>query len=69
MRLRSDGDLLDLELLAKVQRFGLPVVELPVEGFRRHGGRSSTNLGSAWRMYRGAWRLRRELARGSEGEA
>jgi dolichyl-phosphate beta-glucosyltransferase len=61
LSLKSDGDLLDLELLAKIDRLGLPVVELPVEGFRRHGGRSSTNLRSAWRMYRGAWRLRREV--------
>jgi glycosyltransferase involved in cell wall biosynthesis len=58
----SQGDLLDMELLAKVHRLGLPVVELPVPGFRRHGGRSSTNLKSAWRMYAGALGLRRALA-------
>jgi hypothetical protein len=62
--LRSDGDLLDLELMAKVHRLRLPVVELQVPGFRRHGGSSSTNLRSAWGMYWGAWRLRRKLAAG-----
>jgi dolichyl-phosphate beta-glucosyltransferase len=60
--LQSDGDLLDLELIAKAHRIGLPVIDLPLEGFRRHGGRSSTNWRSAWRMYWGAWRLRRSLA-------
>ena len=57
----SPGDLLDMELLAKVTRLGLPVIEFPVEGFKRHGGKSSTNLGSAWRMYAGALQLRKAL--------
>jgi len=57
----SPGDLLDLELLAKVARLGLPVVEMPVAGFRRHGGKSSTNLKSAWKMYLGALQLRQTL--------
>jgi glycosyltransferase involved in cell wall biosynthesis len=56
--LRSPGDLLDLELMAKAARRGVPVVELPVKGFARHGGKSSTRLGSAWRMYVGALKLR-----------
>ena len=55
--LRSPDDLLDLELMAKVTRRGIRVVELPVKGFRRHGGRSSTSLRSAWRMYLGALKL------------
>jgi glycosyltransferase involved in cell wall biosynthesis len=62
LELFSEGDLLDMELLAKVRRLGVAVVELPVPGFRRHGGRSSTNLRSAWGMYAGALRLRRALA-------
>jgi glycosyltransferase involved in cell wall biosynthesis len=62
LRLTSDGDLLDLELMAQVQRLGVPVVSLPVRGFKRHGGKSSTNLRSAWRLYTGAWRLRSQLA-------
>jgi glycosyltransferase involved in cell wall biosynthesis len=62
LRLFSEGDLLDLELMAKVSRRGLPIVELPVQGFRRHGGRSSTGLKAAWRLYAGAWKLRRKVA-------
>jgi glycosyltransferase involved in cell wall biosynthesis len=47
-------DLVDLELLAAAARARVPVVEMTTEGFSRHGGKSSTNLGSAWRMYAGA---------------
>lgn len=57
------GDLLDLEFLSGAARLGIPIMELPVEGFTRHGGRSSTNLGSAWKMYTGAVALRRTLPR------
>jgi glycosyltransferase involved in cell wall biosynthesis len=56
-RPRASGDLLDLELMVQAHRLGVPVEEVPVRGFRRHGGRSSTNLRSAWGMYSGALRL------------
>ena len=62
LRLFSEGDLLDLELLAKATRRGIPILELPVEGFRRHGGRSSTNLGTAVGLYAGALKLKKALA-------
>lgn len=58
MHLTSDGDLLDLEILVECRRLGVRVLEVPVQGWRRHGGRSSTGLASAWRMYAGAIRLR-----------
>jgi hypothetical protein len=61
--LRAQGDLLDLELMAQVTRRRLPIVEMEVEGFRRHGGRSSTGWKSAWRMYVGAVGLRKALGR------
>jgi len=51
-------DLIDLELLATAARAGVRVVEMTTEGFKRHGGRSSTNFGSAWRMYAGAVGMR-----------
>jgi glycosyltransferase involved in cell wall biosynthesis len=54
----QDGDLLDLELLARAARLGEPVTELAVTGFRRHGGISTTTYGSALKMYAGAIRLR-----------
>jgi glycosyltransferase involved in cell wall biosynthesis len=59
--LSSPGDLLDVELVAKASALGVPVVEMPVSGFRRHGGKSTTGLGSAWRMYSGALGLRRAV--------
>jgi glycosyltransferase involved in cell wall biosynthesis len=62
LRLFSEGDLLDLELMAKVSRRRLPILELPVQGFRRHGGRSSTGLRTAWGLYAGALKLRRKVA-------
>ncbi len=57
LRLTSAGDLLDLELMAAVTRRGVPVGEVPVRGFRRHGGKSSTTWKSALKMYGGALRL------------
>jgi glycosyltransferase involved in cell wall biosynthesis len=57
LRLAETGDLLDLELMAQAAQRGTPVLEIPVQGFQRHGGRSSTTWRSAWRMYAGAFRL------------
>ena len=49
--LESNGDLLDLELMALIRRMGMQVVEHRVEGFVRHGGKSSTNWRTAIRMF------------------
>jgi hypothetical protein len=38
---------------------------MPIAGFKRHGGRSSTTFASAWKMYAGAWTLRRHLGQRS----
>jgi len=53
--LSADGDLLDLELMRHVAARGLLVVEIPVRGFTRHGGKSSTTFRSAGKMYAGAF--------------
>jgi len=53
----STGDLFDLELIAGAERQRLPIFEIPVKGFHRHGGKSSTSLSSAWSMYAGVLRL------------
>jgi glycosyltransferase involved in cell wall biosynthesis len=52
-RLTANGDLLDLELMRQVAAQKRPVVEIPLRGFKRHGGTSSTTLQSAWKMYAG----------------
>jgi glycosyltransferase involved in cell wall biosynthesis len=56
--LKEDGDLLDLELIAQATRLKAPTLDVPTFGFKRHSGKSSTTLRSAWRMYSGALRLR-----------
>jgi glycosyltransferase involved in cell wall biosynthesis len=56
--LTQDGDLVDLELIAQATRLRASIVDIPTFGFKRHGGKSSTTLRSAWRMYAGAVRLR-----------
>jgi glycosyltransferase involved in cell wall biosynthesis len=57
--LDRDDDLIDLEFNVVCRRLGYPVVEVPIFASRRHGGRSTTNLRSALRLYWGAWRMSR----------
>ncbi|MEP6993841.1 MAG: glycosyltransferase [Acidobacteriota bacterium] len=59
LSLTRDDDLIDLEFHVVCRREGYPVLEVPILSARRHGGRSTTNIGSAIRMYVGAYRLRR----------
>ena len=61
LELEEDGDLLDLEWLIACERAGYPLIEFPATSVRRHGGRSTTKLKSATRMYAGALELRRRL--------
>ena len=61
MRLEADDDLIDAEFVATAAQAGYPIVEVPVLATVRHGGRSTTNYGSALRMYIGALRLKRRL--------
>lgn len=64
--LTRDDDLVDAEFLVRCRRANYPVLEVPIFSTRRHGGKSTTGLRSAAKMYLGAWRLRRglELAQG-----
>jgi glycosyltransferase involved in cell wall biosynthesis len=61
LALQEDGDLIDAEFNAVCAREAYPVLEVPLFAQPRHGGRSTTSLRSAWRMYQGAWRLSRRL--------
>jgi glycosyltransferase involved in cell wall biosynthesis len=61
LRLQREDDLIDAEFVATCSQRGYPLVEVPVLATTRHGGRSTTNLTSAVRMYVGALRLRRSL--------
>jgi dolichol-phosphate mannosyltransferase len=59
LALRRDDDLIDAEFVFTCRRAGYPIVEMPISMTVRHGGSSTTKLSSAWRMYRGAYELRR----------
>ncbi|HZL55513.1 MAG TPA: glycosyltransferase [Bryobacteraceae bacterium] len=57
--LKSDDDLIDLEFNAICRGEEYPVLEVPVFSTSRHSGSSTTNLGSALRLYWGAYRMRK----------
>ncbi len=60
MALTRDDDLIDAEFSMICRRADYPMVEVPIFSQRRHGGKSTTNLRSAVKMYWGAYRLWRE---------
>jgi glycosyltransferase involved in cell wall biosynthesis len=55
--LLSDGDLIDLEFMKLCRDEGYPVLEVPIFWGKRHGGASTTRLGTALKLYAGAYRL------------
>jgi glycosyltransferase involved in cell wall biosynthesis len=59
--LGRQDDLIDLEWVVTCQRAGYPIIEVPILSTVRYGGTSTMRLTAAWRMYRGAFDLRREL--------
>lgn len=62
--LRCENDLIDAEFMLACKREGYPIIEVPLLSTMRLGGRSTTNIRSALRMYRGALALRwRESSR------
>jgi glycosyltransferase involved in cell wall biosynthesis len=65
LRLRRDDDLIDAEFLAVCRARNYPVVEVPIAPTPRRGGTSTTGMKSAYRMYTGAFALRRQLRRAS----
>jgi glycosyltransferase involved in cell wall biosynthesis len=63
LALERDDDLIDLEFVVRCRRGGHPILEVPLLATERHGGESTTSLGSAVRMYVGALRLARAWGR------
>ncbi len=61
LQIHSNDDLIDAEAMAKCFKMRVPVLEVPVRDTARRRGRSTTNLGSAFRMYFGLLRLRRKI--------
>jgi glycosyltransferase involved in cell wall biosynthesis len=60
LELRRDDDLIDAEFMQICRQQEYPVLEVPLLETERHGGRSTTNLESAFKMYRGALALKRQ---------
>src|SRR5207245_251524 len=60
LRLRRDDDLIDAEFVRTCREACYPMLAVPVSSSRRHGGKSTTNLASAFRMYWGAWAMRHD---------
>jgi hypothetical protein len=61
MELTRSDDLIDLEFLAICRRESYEVIEAPIFSRSRHSGSSTTNLVSAYRMYAGALRMRKDV--------
>ena len=61
--LSCDDDLIDLEFLRICRDEGYPVMEVPILAGARHGGASTTHVGSALRLYRGAYCMWRGTGR------
>lgn len=57
LTLARKDDLIDAEFNAICRQAGYPMLEVPIISTRRHGGKSTTNYGSAFRMYFGAVQL------------
>ncbi len=50
IKLRSTDSMIDLELLEKAKKMNIPVVEVPVYDYSRHGGRSTSNFFTIFRL-------------------
>lgn len=59
--LTRNDDLIDVEFNAICRREGYPMLEVPILSTQRHGGKSTTRLKSALKMYVGAYRLWQEM--------
>jgi glycosyltransferase involved in cell wall biosynthesis len=57
LALRREDDLIDAEFSMLCRRHGYPVIELPVRWGERSGGKSTTKLSSAIKLYVGAYQL------------
>jgi len=60
--LQREDDLIDLEFNIICRREAYPVLEVPILSTTRHGGRSTTRLGSAIKLYAGAHTMWRSQA-------
>lgn len=59
--LREDGDLIDVEFILNCKTNGIQIIEVPIVSAVRHGGESTTNFISAFKMYWGAVKMFRQF--------
>jgi glycosyltransferase involved in cell wall biosynthesis len=69
IQLSEQGDLIDLEFNVKCRDAGKIILEVPIYAALRHGGASTTNWGTAFGLFRGAWRARRAYLRNGQWPA
>ena len=50
IKLSFTDSMIDLEILEKARKYGVPVIEVPVFDSSRHGGRSTTNFKTIFRL-------------------
>ncbi len=63
MELKRDDDLIDLEFNIICRAADYPMIEIPIFSSKRHSGKSTTSMNSAFHMYFGAWDMYRALSR------
>ena len=64
MALTRNDDLIDLEFAFTCARQHYPILEVPIVSTTRRGGKSTTNIMSAVRMYAGAISMYRGTRKG-----
>ncbi|HEV2027858.1 MAG TPA: hypothetical protein VGS16_04910, partial [Candidatus Dormibacteraeota bacterium] len=69
LKLKRDDDLIDLEFCVVCRESTYAMIEVPSFSSRRHGGKSTTGLRSALRLYVGAIALRRQRRWASRPES
>lgn len=58
-KLTRPDDLIDLEFSVICREMDYPMLEVPILSSARHGGKSTTKLTSAYKLYRGAYEFKR----------
>ncbi len=61
MTIVSEDDLIDAEIIARCVKNRVRIIEIPVIATKRLSGKSTTNYNSAFKMYRGLFKLRKSI--------
>jgi glycosyltransferase involved in cell wall biosynthesis len=61
LEITENGDLIDLEVIVRCRQLGVQILEIPIVSAIRHGGESTTNIASGFKMYWGAYQMHRRF--------